>query len=175
MARNLLSAVLLFFSLSLNAQKADTLHRAVLDFKPGIGILGMFDPGNEALILDLQVISSQKFWILKPFGGIMANTYGDVYFYAGINIPFKLARFLEVGIGFAPGYYYLGQGINLGYPLEFRSSVNLNYVFPGKTAIGLEFSHISNANLGTSNPGTETLVVYFRFPLFFSGKTATPP
>lgn len=175
MIKNFLSAILFVCTLSLTAQNADSGYKPVLDFRPGIGILGVFDRGQQTLMLDLQVISSQKFWILKPFGGVIVDAYGDVYFYAGINIPFKLAAFLELGVGFAPGFYYTTQGIDPGFPLEFRSTVNLNWVSPRKTAIGLEFSHISNANLGFNNSGLETLAVYFRFPLFFSGKTYNPP
>jgi|GEM_PF-1181719 len=175
MIRNLLSSILLITAFTSFAQTADTGYKAVVDFRPAVGALGVFGGRFQCLILDLQVISSQKFWILKPMGGVIANAYGDVYIYAGINIPFKLASFLELGVSLAPGLYFTDQGVDLGSPLEFRTTVNLNYVFPKKIAIGVEFSHISNAGIGYQNPGIETLSIYFRFPTIFSRKTKNSP
>ncbi len=167
--------LVLLFPLILNGQVADSGHKAVLDFRPAIGMMGVFGGKYNYLIVDLQITSSQKFWILKPVGGIIADAYGDIYFYGGINIPFSLAKFLELGVCFAPGFYYKGQGADLGFPIEFRSSVNLSYVFPGKSAIGIEFSHISNAGLGYQNPGIETLTLSYRFTTIYSSKGGKKP
>lgn len=176
MIRRLLFVPLVFlFPLILKAQVADSGYKAVLDFRPAIGMMGVFGGKQQHLIVDLQITSSQKFWILKPVGGVIADAYGDIYLYAGITIPFNLAKFLELGVSFTPGLYYKGQGVDLGFPLEFRSSLNLSYVFPGKSAIGIEFSHISNAGLGYQNPGIETLTLYYRFTTIYSTKRGKNP
>ena len=56
---------------------------------------------------------------------------------------------------FAPGIYSQGNGKNLGYPLEFRTSFELGYQFDSGWRLTGQYYHISNATLGSINPGIE--------------------
>ena len=49
--------------------------------------------------------------------------------------------------------------------VEFRSQVELGYQFENQSRLSLAFSHISNAELGDDNPGTEVLNLYYHLPL----------
>jgi len=99
------------------AQPADTGYKAVVDFRPAVGVLGVFGGRNQCLILDFQVISSQKFWILKTMGRVIANAYGDVYIYAGIKIPeLKPFKIFQVPDYFLPE--------NKKSPLIIRTSMH---------------------------------------------------
>lgn len=166
MKRTLAFFLLLLLTHHSYSQLADSTHQAYIDFRPGIGIIGL-PKGGCSFILDLQVISTEKYWIIKPFGGVLENVFGNIMIYAGVTVPMKITQFLELDIGFAPGMYLMDKDFNLGYPLEFRSTIGLSYNFRQNSAVGIEFSHISNASLGHRNPGVETLSIYSRFPIFF--------
>ena len=79
--------------------------------------------------------------------------------------PASPVKWLVIQTGAAAGYYESGDGVNLAYPLEFRLTLSVLYKFRNSTQMGMEFAHISNANLGPPNPGTESISVIFRFPL----------
>jgi len=68
--------------------------------------------------------------------------------------------------GFAIGYYNKGKGKNLYFPIEFKSSIKLAYQFlPSKKMIGLSFYHLSHARIKSKNPGVESLILYYEFPI----------
>ena len=74
-------------------------------------------------------------------------------------------------LGFAPTIYYRGTGVDLGFPLEFRSSVELAYRFDDRSRLGAQIYHLSNASLGWQNPGTEVLMLSYSVPITrFTGK-----
>ena len=63
-----------------------------------------------------------------------------------------------------PGWYSNGGGKNLGYPLEFRTQLELGYAFENQSRVSLGYSHISNANLGETNHGTNMISLYYHIP-----------
>ena len=75
-----------------------------------------------------------------------------------ISYDVRIGR-LTLTPSFAPGLYRPGRGIDLGYPLEFRSQFEAGYRIRGRSRIGVAFSHMSNAGLGATNPGVETLTL----------------
>ena len=62
-----------------------------------------------------------------------------------------------------PGYYEDGTG-KLGNSLQFRTSLEISYELKNKNRIGLSISHISNANLGDKNPGSEIISISYHIP-----------
>jgi hypothetical protein len=85
--------------------------------------------------------------------------------YAGLIWPASPVKWLVIQTGAALGYYESGEGVNLAYPLEFRLSLSILYKFRNAAQLGLEIAHISNADLGPPNPGTESLSVIFQLPM----------
>ena len=61
------------------------------------------------------------------------------------------------GFSFIPGLYAKGNGFDLGYPLVFRSGMELGYRTENGTQISLSYDHRSNAGLGHMNPGIESI------------------
>ncbi len=104
---------------------------------------------------------------LRPLLGVMATAQGASYYYAGIAFDFLFPIGIAFTPSFAPGYYAKGGGKDLGYPLEFRTAAELSYQFRNFSRIGAMFFHISNASLGSKNPGTECFIVYYSVPLNF--------
>ncbi|MCC7049307.1 MAG: porin family protein, partial [Alphaproteobacteria bacterium] len=78
---------------------------------------------------------------------------------------------------FSPGFYLQGNGRDLGYLVEFRSSAELAYRFDDYSRLSLGIAHLSNASLGgegpglllptapARNPGVETLTLSYSMPI----------
>ena len=110
--------------------------------------------------------SGHRFWLVKPFVGVMATSEGAGYGYAGILMDLYFGRRIVVTPSFAPGVYLHGSGENLGFPLEFRSQIEVSYRFDDRSRLGVSFSHMSNASLGDHNQGVESLAVTYAVPLY---------
>ena len=100
-----------------------------------------------------------------PLVGVMTNINRGGYLYAGLNFDFTFFNHLLFSPGLAAGYYWPGSGKNLGFPLEFRSGVELAWQFCDYRRLGVHFYHLSNASLGKHNPGEESLVLYYDIPI----------
>lgn len=101
----------------------------------------------------------------RPLVGLMGTLKGSIYLYAGINFDLLFAEHLLISPGFAAGYYSKGHGRNLGYPLEFRSGIELGWQCDDLRRFGVHFYHLSNASIGKKNPGEESLVFYYDIPI----------
>ena len=64
----------------------------------------------------------------------------------------------------ACGYYKDGHEIKAGNPLEFYIGIDLFYRFKNNVRLGFGIFHISNADSGYRNPGSETLVLKYQIP-----------
>ena len=64
----------------------------------------------------------------------------------------------------ACGYYKDGHEIKAGNPLEFYIGIDIFYRFKNNVRFGVGIFHISNADSGYRNPGSETLTVKYQIP-----------
>lgn len=101
----------------------------------------------------------------RPFFGAFTTTDFNFYLYAGIGWDLHFSKHIVVNGSFAPGLYLQGHGKNLGYPLEFRTAIELAYKFENKARLGVQFSHISNASIVKRNPGAESLILFYSIPI----------
>ncbi|MGB0669855.1 MAG: acyloxyacyl hydrolase [Rhodospirillales bacterium] len=121
------------------------------------------DQGGE---YRLEYRSDLKLWEFKPFLALAGSETGNYFAGAGILIDVYLGRRWVVTPSFAPHYYHGGnKQLDLGYPLEFRSQLEVAYRFDNRARLGLAISHYSNASLDEQNPGTETATLYLSWPL----------
>jgi hypothetical protein len=97
--------------------------------------------------------------------GANVSTDGTLYGYAGVSLDLFFGNRLVVRPSFAPGLYYEGDGRDLGGAIEFRSALELAYRFDDRSRLGLELSHRSNANIYDRNPGEESFMLFYHFPL----------
>ena len=92
---------------------------------------------------------------LSPITGLMMTTDSSSYFYTGVQAEYKIGK-LNLVPSFAPGLYTMGDGKDLGSPLEFKSELQLSIdILPG-TKLGYSQSHLSNAGIGDKNPGADS-------------------
>lgn len=101
----------------------------------------------------------------RPLVGVMATVQGSFYAYLGINFDLLFWDHLLFAPGFAAGYYAKGGGKDLGYPIEFRSGIELAWQFTDWRRLGVHFYHLSNASIGHKNPGEESLVFFYDIPI----------
>jgi lipid A 3-O-deacylase len=106
----------------------------------------------------------QKLWIFKPFLGAMGTTDGAFYGYGGFLVDIYIGNRWVIMPNAAFGYYAKGSGKDLGAHPEFRTGAEFAYRFDDRSRLGLSFHHISNAGIGTKNPGEEEMTLVFSLP-----------
>ncbi len=62
---------------------------------------------------------------------------------------------------FIPGLYSKGNDVELGSIIEFKSGIEVGYEFDNSSKISVGYDHRSNADLGFTNPGMES--IYLRY------------
>jgi lipid A 3-O-deacylase len=141
-------------------------------FSVSAGAFNIFDPDTRAEVGgEAQLTPFRLAWFpgwlpdLTPDAGAMVNSKGSFYVYGGLRCDIPLARPWELSIQFAPGLYRAGNGFDLGGAVEFRSGIELSYPLAPRGRIGLLLFHLSNAGIYTHNPGSESLVLTYRYRL----------
>ena len=124
----------------------------------------------DKTILDIGP-EEDNFFFLKPFAGFEYTSDDASYLITGIYLEDNLGELLGTKsdkIIFTPsfgvGYFDDGSGKKLGNCLEFRSTIEFSYELKNKNRIAISLGHISNANLGDSNPGVEILSLSYQIP-----------
>ena len=129
---------------------------------------GMFDFSDDGKRASLYGIEHQNenfykntiIGKLTPVTGGMITKDKATYIYTGVEANYYLGK-LSVTPSFTPGYYRQGDGKDLGYPLEFKSEVQLGFDFSEGTNLGMSYNHVSNASLGDKNPGANSFMFNF--------------
>ena len=92
---------------------------------------------------------------LSPITGGFITEQSAFYVYSGVQAEYEIGP-IKITPSFAPGYYTAGDGKDLGYPLEFKSEVQISLGLSDFTKLGMSYNHISNASLGKKNPGANS-------------------
>ena len=129
---------------------------------------GMFDFSDEkqhAGLFGLQHQNDELFrksflGKLSPITGGFITENSAFYLYTGVQAEYELG-FLTITPSFAPGYYNYGDGKDLGYPLEFKSEVQVSLDLSNSSHLGMSYNHISNASFGNKNPGANSYMLNF--------------
>tara|TARA_B100001057_G_scaffold237895_1_gene238203 strand:+ start:6049 stop:6561 length:513 start_codon:yes stop_codon:yes gene_type:complete len=97
---------------------------------------------------------------VSPITGGFVTENSAAYIYTGVEWNVDISG-LTFTPSFAPGLYHEGDGKDLGHVLEFKSEVQLSYAASDETSFGLSYNHVSNASLGTKNPGANSYMFNF--------------
>ncbi len=110
--------------------------------------------------------SDFKLWHFKPFLTAAGVTNGMTFIGGGILLDVYFGRRFVVTPSFAPTWWRgKTDELDLGHGLEFRSQIEFAYRFDDRSRLGIAVSHSSNASLDEINPGTETLLINYSYPL----------
>lgn len=135
----------------------------------GVGGFNIFpDQGNDESSVGFlgEFRLGEKLWFIGPAVGIMVNTDGGFFGYAGIYSDFAIGPVIITPFA-GVGAYSQGHSKDLGGTFEIRSSLEIAYEFDNRQRIGLIFAHLSNAGINDSNPGEEELMLTYSLPLGF--------
>ena len=152
-----------FFSFANSADEEINKNETELNF-----FTGMFDFSDDKQasgLLGLQHQNDELFrksflGKLSPISGVFFTEKNAIYLYTGVQAEYELG-FLTITPSFAPGYYNYGGGKDLGYPLEFKSEIQMSFNLGDSTQLGMSYNHISNASLGDKNPGANSYMLNF--------------
>ena len=123
---------------------------------------------DDGLELRIEYRSGQKFGdtIFKPFGAVGYSPNDHTFFGGGLLVDMFFGRRYVLTPSFGPHIYSGGNNkLDLGHQLQFRSQLEFSYRLDDRARLGVAVSHYSNAGLGSKNPGTESLIVYYNHPL----------
>ena len=152
-----------FFSFAFSADENMNEHKTKLNF-----FTGMFDWSDhkqKAGLFGLQHQNDELFIEgtnarFSPITGAFITSKNAFYIYTGVQAEYQLGS-LAITPSFAPGYYNAGDGKALGYPLEFKTEIQMSYDLSNTTHLGMSYNHISNASLGDKNPGANSYMFNF--------------
>jgi len=155
-----------FYSINLEAK--DNRPRLSL----GVGQFNFMEDGTgpynkTSEMMNIEIYSGKKlFKLIKPFAGFLGTTAGTYYAYGGFGIDgyYTKKKNIILTPNVACGYYKDGSEIKAGNHMEFYIGIDLFYRFKNNVRLGAGIFHISNADSGYRNPGSETLVLKYQVP-----------
>lgn len=114
-------------------------------------------------------------WSLEPGLGAAFGPDGMAFLYLDLLRDFRLGERWFLTPSLAAGYFTNGDAIGVNEQLEFQSAIALSRVLDGGLRVGLAVHHVSNGGLASPNNGTESLVVFVRYPLGRSSPAGRNP
>ncbi len=97
---------------------------------------------------------------LAPVTGAFVTGKDSLYFYTGVEGQYSIGL-MNISPSFTPGYYEKGSGKDLGSALEFKSEIKVGFDILKDSKLGYSYSHISNNDWGSKNPGTDNQQIIF--------------
>ena len=97
---------------------------------------------------------------LSTITGGMLTADNAVYLYTGVQADYDIGL-LKLTPSFTPGIYNQGNGKDLGHIIEFKSEIRLSMDLSKNSMFGMSYNHISNASLGSKNPGANSYMFNF--------------
>ena len=129
------------------------------------GMFDFSDDGQRALLFVLQhqnenLIRESVLGEISPVTGFFLTENQAAYLYTGIQAHYKLGD-LDFTPSFTPGLYHEGDGKDLGHVIEFKTEVQFSINTSADTKFGFSYNHVSNASLGSKNPGANSYIFNF--------------
>ena len=163
-ALNILIAFLSLCFVNFASIADDTSNETELNFFTGM--FDFSDKGQSSGLFGIQHQDEDLFrdsflGRLSPITGGFVTGQNAIYLYTGVQAEYDFG-FLTITPSFAPGYYNSGdKGKDLGFPLEFKSEVQVSFDLSESSHLGMSYNHISNASLGNKNPGANSYMFNF--------------
>jgi len=131
----------------------------------GLGIFNV-DKHHRRGLAQLEYRFEPDFHHVRPLIAAMLSNKESFFLCVGAGYDIFIGGRKKVVVtpSFAPGIYFKGKGKDLGFPINFRSSIEMAYVFDNKGRLGAQFFHISNARMLLHNPGVDCLIFFYGIP-----------
>ena len=165
MTKKLKITIYFIFSFLLISQSIsdDNLNDNEINFYSGM--FDFSDDGQRALLFGLQhrnenLIRESVLGEISPVTGFFLTENQAAYLYTGIQAHYNLGD-LDFTPSFTPGLYHEGDGKDLGHVIEFKTEVQFSINTSADTKLGFSYNHVSNASLGSKNPGANSYIFNF--------------
>lgn len=159
-----LTALIALYAGSAHGGREELVEGSAL--QGNLGALGKLDGSDYEARAGLDyVFPAMTDWQLRPSIGGMV-TENEAYFLGiAVRRDFFINEHWVITPSFGPGVFEESDITQLGNELEFRTGLELGYRSEGGLRSGLLLQHLSNAGLGDTNPGRETLSLFVQMPL----------
>ena len=129
------------------------------------GMFDFSDAGKKSTLIGFQHQNEDLnrdtfFGNLSPITGVLLTADSAAYIYTGVQAQYNLGM-INFTPSFAPGLYRKGNGKDLGHILEFKSELQISVDYVSNSQLGFSYNHLSNASLGTKNPGANSYMFNF--------------
>ena len=129
------------------------------------GMFDFSDTGKKSTLIGFQHQNEDLnrdtfFGNLSPITGVLLTADSAAYIYTGVQAQYNLGM-INFTPSFAPGLYRKGNGKDLGHILEFKSELQISVDYVSNSQLGFSYNHLSNASLGTKNPGANSYMFNF--------------
>ena len=159
----------LIATLSTGTAAAAGIPAAARDAPVVIGSAGAFavlDDFGEPLLLGLQYRGRPYTRLgLRPGAGLLYGEDGQSYLFADLAHDWQLSDRWVATLSFGFGWFNDGDDIEVVDDREFQTVLALSRRLANGGRVGVSGSHISNGGLSSPNRGTETLALFYAFPL----------
>lgn len=134
----------------------------------GVGAFDFEDDADRDPSTDIRfeyLFGNPLFYVFKPMIGLEGTTDSAAAVFGGIVADWIVRDHWVIAPSFAAGLWLSGSGKDMGSPIEFRSQLEMGYRFENDWRLTAQVSHISNADIGDKNPGSEVIGLYVRAPV----------
>lgn len=131
------------------------------------GKFDVFDNVERDEALDFRFeyrFADPLIYVIKPLLGVEATSDGGAGVFGGIVADWVIDQHWVVAPSFSVGAWAHGDGKDMGSVLEFRSQIEGGYRFDNDWRVTASLGHMSNAEIGDTNPGAEVAAVYLHVP-----------
>ena len=130
------------------------------------GAFAVLDDFGEPLLLGLQYRGRPYTRLgLRPGAGLLYGEDGQSYLFADLAHDWQLSDRWVATLSFGFGWFNDGDDIEVVDAREFQTVLALSRRLANGGRVGMSGSHISNGGLSSPNRGTETLALFYAFPL----------
>ena len=160
----LTTVFLIFFTCSVFADELETdIQNSELNFYTGM--FDFSDDGKKSTLVGLEHqnenLNRDTFLgNLSPVTGALITADNATYIYTGVQAQYKIGK-INFTPSFTPGLYHEGDGKDLGHLIEFKSELQFSLDLSSNSELGFSYNHISNASLGSKNPGANSYMFNF--------------
>ena len=161
----LISFSFLGFAYSADENQDELATELTTEFNFFTGMFDFSDDKQASPVLGLQHQNEELFidtgkGRMSPITGGFITSKNAFYLYTGVQAEYEIGSF-NFTPSFAPGYYGKGNGKDLGSVVEFKTEVQVTYDLSEVTHLGMSYNHISNASIGSKNPGANSYMFNF--------------
>jgi len=163
--RFLFSIILIFGLTSIGLAEEEKLQLPNTQLNMYSGMFDFSDAKQRAVLVGFQHQNEELkrnsfLGTLSPITGGMLTADNAVYLYTGVQADYDIGL-LKLTPSFTPGIYNQGNGKDLGHIIEFKSEIRLSMDLSKNSMFGMSYNHISNASLGSKNPGANSYMFNF--------------